>query len=137
RRGVELLPPKLVPKKKTSPNPPPSSGTYQLQVLRCLCDCLGTPQSEDLSRPLRRHGWAYSNVAGLLGSALALGLYCFSLSSLEEAECEEEPRVSDCLEKNLENFFWCVTVLLLCYDAITLLLQGVLTVTSIRALRGR
>ncbi|CAL8329170.1 unnamed protein product [Merluccius merluccius] len=91
-----------------------------------------------------RQGCAYSNVAGLLGAVLALCLYCFSLRSVEEADCDVQHKhvsyysisQNRCIEGRLEDLFWRVVTLLLCYSVGTLLLHGLLTVTSIRALRS-
>ncbi|CAL8389691.1 unnamed protein product [Arctogadus glacialis] len=86
---------------------------------------------------------AYSNVACLLGAVLALCLYCFSLSSVKQPDCVEDTEVSfyhslsvDCLEGRHVGLFWNVVTLLLCYNVGALLLHGLLTVTSIRALRS-
>ncbi|CAL8355248.1 unnamed protein product [Boreogadus saida] len=92
-----------------------------------------------------RQSCAYSNVACLLGAVLAVCLYCFSLSSVkQQPDCVEDTEVSffyhsltvDCLEGRLLGLFWTVVTLLLCYNVGALLLHGLLTVTSIRALRS-
>ncbi|CAL8270729.1 unnamed protein product [Gadus morhua 'NCC'] len=87
-----------------------------------------------------RQSCAYSNVACLLGAVLAVCLYCFSLSSVKQPDCVEDPfyyaHTVDCLEGRIVGLFWTVMTLLLCYNVGALLLHGLLTVTSIRALRS-
>ncbi|XP_034544785.1 uncharacterized protein si:dkey-9i23.16 [Notolabrus celidotus] len=86
----------------------------------------------------------YSNMASLLGSTVALCLYCYSLSKPETvtAFCpiptmyfEHRHRSYKCPGEILAAFNWNLILLLLIYDAGAVLMHCVLSVSALRALK--
>lgn len=96
------------------------------------------------SRQLLR-GCAVINMAGLLGALVALCLYSYSISSFELPEnCEMEGRSHEndyhsnnfrCPMAVMKSMVWCVVVLLLFYDILAAVLQSLVSVSALKALR--
>nr|XP_057940592.1 uncharacterized protein si:dkey-9i23.16 [Doryrhamphus excisus] len=86
-------------------------------------------------------GSACSNVVGLLSALLAFGLYCFSLST----QVNNEPCVISsmdsywpriCPAEILLAYCWSLTLMLLLYDCAAMVLHGVFSVYSLKALKS-
>lgn len=98
---------------------------------------------------------AYTNIASLLGTLVALCVYGITFNSIEPLEScikpTEAPQSLDptdmpspdwyhgpreCAADYLENFFFNVTVMLLLYDLAALLLQALLSVSAYKGLKA-